>query len=121
MDLHLESATYLVSAGVVDTVAGDPGPRHTVCPRCLLLLSFAVFSPSYETKKVIISMWFCSYLNYIRMCFFMRKHIFYRRLLFQFNQQLKTQDLFLLQCVSKCDIMQDVIYSITVSNGNLDK
>lgn len=55
------------------------------------------------------------------MCFFMRKHIFYRRLLFQFNQQLKTQDLFLLQCFLKCDIMQDVIYSITVSNGNLDK
>lgn len=72
----LESATYLVSAGVFDTVSIDVGPRQTVCPHCLLLLSFAVFSPTYETKKVIIIMWFCSYLNYIRMWFFMGKKSF---------------------------------------------
>ncbi len=44
---RLESATYLVLAGVAGRVSGDPVPRHTVYPHCLLLLSFVVFSPSY--------------------------------------------------------------------------
>lgn len=39
--------TYLVLANAVGRVLDDPGPRHTVYPRCPLPLSFVVFPPSY--------------------------------------------------------------------------
>lgn len=44
-----ESATCLALADVACRVSGAPGLKHTTCQHCLLLLSFVVFSPGYES------------------------------------------------------------------------